>query len=62
MSIAIESRVHYSSHDMEVTGYDAMDHRTVLSEHHCGSHVHCNISMAEVVGVLSGSLPELALR
>lgn len=48
MSIAIESQVRRSSHDMEVTSDDAMDHRTVLGGGHYRTHVHRGIEMAGV--------------
>ncbi|MDI3461878.1 MAG: hypothetical protein OJF50_000699 [Nitrospira sp.] len=51
MSIVIESRVLYSSHDMEVTSDDAMDHRTVLGGGHYRTHVHSGIEMAGVEGM-----------
>jgi hypothetical protein len=33
------------------TSYDAMDHRTVFGEYHCGTHVYRGGDMAEVEGV-----------
>lgn len=36
---------------MEVTSYDAMDHRTVSGGHYHGTHVHSRNKMARVDGV-----------
>jgi hypothetical protein len=47
----LASRVLRSSHNMGLTSYDAMDHRTVIGGHHCGTHIHSGIGMAEVVGM-----------
>ena len=51
LSIAIDRRVRCRSYDMEVPNDDARDDRTVLGEHHCGTHVHRGLEMAELAAV-----------
>jgi hypothetical protein len=47
MPLAIDSRVLCSSHDMELTSYDAMGHRTVLGGGHYRTNIHSGVEMAE---------------
>jgi hypothetical protein len=34
-----------------MSSYDAMDHRTVIGGHHCGTNLYSGSDMAEVEGV-----------
>jgi hypothetical protein len=47
MPLGIDSRILCSSHDMELTSYDAMGHRAVLGGGHCRTNIHSGVEMAE---------------